>query len=344
MKTPRVLFLIARTHGLQAHLLKTQDYVRLLGTRSVTEMSDLLMAGDYSTELSRIPTTELNALRLERVFYERLSHRWYSLLQITSGKLKELLEKNNERLEIENLKRIIRAVHGKASISGEQLIAVPRQYQELNFPALLAADTIAELVRLLKESPYKDMENRLGQYETYGNPALLEAQLDKMYYADLWSKANEASGSEETRALIGTEADLRNLQWIVSSKYMKVEPQLVHENLVDLGCRLRKSVISKLIDIDVQGMLQLPVPQPYSELLRKVVDLVELGKIVEAENLFSQHLYSYAEKVSVRNPNNLVYVFSYLQLCLREARNLTMLVIGKQMKMSENRLGSLLFI
>jgi V/A-type H+-transporting ATPase subunit C len=308
-------------------------------------MSDLLMTGDYSIELSRIPTTELNALRLERVFYEKLSHRWYSLLQITSGKLNELLEKNSERLEIENLKRIIRAVHGKASVSEEQLITVPRQYQKVNLAALLATDTMAEVVRLLKESPYKDLEGRLGQYETYGNPAVLETQLDKTYYDDLWAKANETPGCEETKALIGTEVDLRNLQWIVSSKYMKVEPQLVHENLIDLRAgRLRKSVISKLIDTDVQGMPRLSVPPPYSELLRKAVELLELGKIVEAENLFLQHLYSHAEKVSVRNPNNLVYVFSYLQLCFREARNLTMLAIGKQMKMGENRLGSLLFL
>jgi vacuolar-type H+-ATPase subunit C/Vma6 len=214
----------------------------------------------------------------------------------------------------------------------------------VNLAALLAADTIADAVRLLKESPYKDLEERLGQYERYGNPALLETQLDKTYYDDLWAKASETPGSEETRALIGTEVDLRNLQWIVSSKYMKIEPQLIHENLIDLRYRLSKSVISKLIDIDVQGMPPLSVPPPYSELLRKAVELVELGKIVEAENLFSQHLYSHAEKVSVRNPNNLVYVFSYLQLCFRETRNLTMLAIGKQMKMDENRLSSLLFL
>jgi vacuolar-type H+-ATPase subunit C/Vma6 len=324
--------------------LKTQDFIRLLRTQDIAGMSDSLLTSDYSTELSRIPTTELNALQLERMFYEKLSQRWYSLLRITSGKLKELLETNAERLETENLKRIIRAVHGKAEISNEQLISIPRQYQEVNFPALLAASEMTDVVELLKESPYRDVEKRLVAYETYGNPALLEAQLDKIYYDDVWAKTSETPDSEKIRALIGTEVDLRNLRWILSSKYMKLEPWLVHENVIDVGYRLRKSAVSRLIDLDVQEMPHTSVPPRYFELIRRAVELIGLGKIVETENLFSQHLYSYAEKVSIRNPNSLVYVFSYLQLCFREARNLTTLAIGKQMKMSENRLADLLFL
>ena len=344
MKTARVLFLISRTHGLKTHLLKKQDFIRLLRTQNIAGMIELLLSSDYSTELSRVQTTELNALRLEKMFYEKLSQRWYSLLRISSGRLKELLETNAERLEIENLKRIIRAVHGKADISNEQLISIPRQYQEVNFSALLAANEMTEVVQLLKESPYKNVGERLVEYETYGNPVLLEAQLDNIYYDDVWAKTSKTSGSEKIKALIGTEVDLRNLQWILSSKYMKTEPWLIHENVIDVGYKLHRSVVSRLIDIDVQEIPFTSVPRRYFELIRRAVEFIGSGKIVEMENLFSQYLYSYTEKASIRNPNSLVYVFSYLQLCFGEARNLTTLAIGKQMKMSEDRLADLLFI
>jgi len=344
MKTGRLLFLISRIHGLKTHLLKKQEYISLLRRQGMAGMSDSLLTGDYSIDVSRIPTRELNALHMEKVFYEKLSQRWYFLLRITSGKLKELFETYAKKMEIENLKRIIRAVHGKTEIYDEQLISMPRQYQEVNFPALLAAKEMREVVELLKESPYKNVGKRLVEYEAHGNPTLLEAELDKIYYADVWAKTNETPDSGKTRAFIGTEVDLRNLQWILLSKYMKVEPWLVHENIIDIGHALRKSTVSRLIDVDAQKIPHTFVPPQYFETMRRAAELIEQGKIVETENLFSQHLYSNAEKVSIRNPNSLVYVFSYLQLCFRETRNLTMLAIGKQMKMSENRLENLLFL
>ena len=344
MKTARLLFLISRIYGLKTHLLKKQEFISLLRRQGIAGMSDSLLTGDYSTELSRIPTTKLNSLQMEKMFFEKLSQRWYFLLRITSGKLKELFEAYAKRIEIENLKRIIRVVHGKTEIVDENLISMPRQYQEVNFPALLAVKEMAEVVELLKESPYKSVGKRLVEYEAHGNPALLEAELDKIYYDDVWAETSEVPDSRKIRAFIGTEVDLRNLQWILLSKYMKVEPWLVHENIIDIGYGLHKSTVSRLIDVDAQKIPHTFVPPRYFETMRRAAELVRQDKIVETENLFSQHLYSNAEKVSIRNPNSLVHVFSYLQLCFREARNLTTLAIGKQMKMSENRLENLLFL
>lgn len=341
MKTSRILFLISRTHGLMAHLLKTQDYIRLLETRDLRGMVDFLSAMDYSSELSLVPTSEITALKLERVFYEKLSKRWYSLLAMSSGKIRELLEAHNARLEIENLKKLIRAVHGKESITADVLIDVPRKYQNLNFRALSAAKSMIEIVDLLKETPYKDAGQWLGEYETYNNPLILEAQLDKVYYMNLWTKANKKADGYKIRELIGTEADLRNLQLIVSAKYTKLEPRLIRRMIVDLGHRLQRSVTSRLANVDLQGIPGTVLWPSYSELMRRAVELVNEDRLVEMETLLSLYTYSYVEKMAVRNPNSLVYVFSYLSLYSREAKNLTTLAIGKQTKIGRESLRSL---
>jgi V/A-type H+-transporting ATPase subunit C len=344
MKTARILFLIARTHGFQSHLLKTQDTIRLLRTNGLKEMIERLLTTDYSTELTRIAATEPTALQLERMFQVSLSKRWYSMLQITSGHLGELLEVHNSKLEIENLKTIIRAIHGENRITDEQLYSIPRQYQEVNSPALLIANTMSEMVDLLRESPYREIEEHLEEYESSRNPIFLEMYLDNKYYRDLWAEIGKTAYAGEILALIGTEVDMRNLELIVASKYMRLEPRLVRESIIDLRFRLRKATISALISADLQEIPAIRVWQSYAQILQKAVELVNEDKIAEMQTLFSQYLYSYAEETSIRNPNDLVYVFSYLQLCVREARNLTALAIGKQTKLSEEKLKNLLFL
>lgn len=345
MKTARVLFLISRTHGLQAHLLKTQDFLRLLATRNVGEMGEFLMNSDYASEVSRSATAELTALQLEKVFYEKLSARWYSLLRITSGGIKKLLEAYSSRLEIENLKTIIRAVHGKARIGDEQLVGVPREYQKVNFHALLVTETIAELLELLRETPYEDVAESMVEYEKYKSPMVFEARLDKEYYGNLWAMTHGMPDQRKLRGLLGTEVDMRNLRFIIASKYMSIEdPQLIWRNVIDPGFRLPRTVVSKLIHADVREISKVPIWPSYSELLRKATELGDLDQIVEMESIFSRYLYSYVDKTRIRNPNSFVYVFSYLQMCLREARNLTTLALGKQMKISESELNSLLFL
>lgn len=342
MKTARLLFLISRTHGLRAHLLRTQDFIHLLTVRNLSEMNDQLLKTDYSAELSRVTTTQVTALQLEHIFSEKLSNRWYSLVATSSGKMRNLLEVHNLRLEIENLKRIVRAVHAKQSITEEQLFTIHHKYQNVNLHALMMAETIPEVIDLLKASPYKDLEGWLDEYERYGNPIILEAQLDKIYYDNFRSALHKTPDSGKIWALIGTQVDLRNVQLAISSKYMKIEPGVLQKMLVEKGYRLSKNATSRLAGSDLQGIPGVLSWPSYADLAHKAVELIEEGRIFEMETLFSQYLRAYTEKMSIRNPNSLVYVFSYLDLCLREAKNLTTLAIGKQMNVASERLRSLM--
>ncbi len=341
MKTARLLFLISRAHALHAQLLKTQDLIHLLAARNLSDMIDHLLKTDYSAELSQFTATQVTALQLENIFSEKLSERWYSMAATSSGKMRNLLEAHNLKLEISNLKRIIRSINGKQKIAEEQLFTIPRKYQNANLRALVAADTMLEALDLLKASPYKDLGEWLDEYERYHTPVILEAQLDKTYYDKLWSALHKMPDSGKIWSLMGTQVDLRNIQLAISSKYMKMEPSILQKMIIYKGYKLSKNTTSKLVDSDLQGIPGILAWQSYSELAHNAVELIEEDSVFEVEILFSKYLHSYTEKTLIRNPNSFVYVFSYLDLCLREARNLTTLAIGKQMNLPEEKLRSL---
>jgi vacuolar-type H+-ATPase subunit C/Vma6 len=342
MKSSRTIYLIARTHGLRTHLLSPAQFVQLLRLRDIPGMYDFLLKGEYSKELSKIPTREVDAYELEKIFYQKLSQRLFFMLQITSGKTRKALEHYCRKVEVENLKRITRAVHAKEKLSEDRLIPVPRKYQTLNLSALLQIQTIRELIELLRESEYEDLRNAIDLYEEYDNPLVIESEADKIYYELLWKTIEKVTNKEEVRDLIGTEIDLKNLLNIFTLRYMKVEQELLHRITISIHYRLSKNFIQQAANVPYQAIPELLTSTKYRELARKAVELMDKGMMSETENVFSQYLYSYAETAALRNPNNLVYVFAYLELCFREARNLTTLAIGKQLRLEDERIRSLL--
>jgi vacuolar-type H+-ATPase subunit C/Vma6 len=342
MKSPKTIYLIARTHGLQEHLLKSNQFLQLLRLKDISGMRDFLLKSEYSKELGKIPAKELEAYRLEKVFYEKLSQRLFFLLQITSGKTKQVLEHYCRKVEVENLKRITRAMHAKERISEDQLIPIPRKYQTINFPALLQTHTIREMIELLRESEYENLRKTIDLYEKYENPRVIEAEADKIYYELLWKALKKAINKDEIRDLIGTEIDLKNLLNVFTVKYARVEQELLKQTTINIYHRLSKSLIQQTASLSYQAIPELLTWPKYVELTRKAVELMDKGMMSETENIFSQYLHSYAETTALRNPNNLVYVFAYLELCFREARNLTALAIGRQLRLEDEKIRSLL--
>lgn len=344
MMSPKLIYLISRTHGLKTHLLKSGTFIQMLRQKDISEIYDFLLKSEYSKDLSIIPIKELDAYHLEKIFYQKLSQRFFFLFQITSGKTREVLEDYCGRIEVENLKRVTRAIHAKEKISEDQLVPIPRKYQTVNFPLLLQSQTVREMIGFLRETEYKGLRETVDLYEEYNNPQVIEAKTDRIYYELLWKRLGKIVDKNEVRDLFGTEIDLKNLLNVLSLKYRKVGQELLQQTTINVHYRLPGSFFQDAASASYQTIPDLLTSPKYVELTKKAVELMNKEMMSEAENIFSQYLYSYAEAAALRNPNNLVYVFAYLYLCFREARNLTTLTIGKQLRLDDEKIRSLLFL
>ncbi len=345
MKKARTIFLIARTHGFQSHLLNRQDFMRLLGARNLDDIVRLLLEqGAYADELAHLSPGELTAIELEKAFQDKLRRRWDSMLQLTYGNTSKLLEAFYSRLEVESLKRIITSVHGNNKLDEGDLIAVPRRYQRINIPALTSVRNIEEIVDLLRETPYATIAKHIDDYKATRNPVTLEAYVDTLYFTQLWNLASKSREFRTIKPMIGTEIDLKNLEIILTSKYTHLDNYTTQKSLIGLPYKLRKTQIPRLLKPDIRDISSVVIGRSYSELLREAAALLLQDDVSEMQNLFARRMFSYVEKTSIRNPNNFAYVFSYLYLCLREMRNLRTMAIGKELKMATINLEKLLFL
>jgi len=99
MKPAAIMYLVTRTHGLRTHLIPQRDMQFLAKVKSLREVADNLLKTEYGTEISKLPTKEVDASTLEEIFLKTLVHRFFFITREAQGKVQELLTEYCARFE-----------------------------------------------------------------------------------------------------------------------------------------------------------------------------------------------------------------------------------------------------
>jgi vacuolar-type H+-ATPase subunit C/Vma6 len=344
LKSPDLIYLVTRTHGLRTHLLKSEDVLVLSKAPSLPTIVEALLKGDYAQDVSAIPSERINAISLTEVFHKKLVERFYFIVKITGGSLRKFFEDYAKRLEVDNIKRILRVKHGREIITEEMLIPIPREYTTVNFPAMVGAKDLEESVGILKETIYAPLIDKIELYKRYNTTLIFEGLLESIYFKELWEDVNELPEKEDIKDLIGKEMDLKNLVLALGLKAKNLPAELIEISLITLYYKLNKTIISSIIQERPESTFPILMGTYYAKYFQDLKDLVEKNMISDIEHSIFNSLFNEYSKIMRAKPLSLVFVPAYLSLCEFEARNMTTIVTGKQLGLSEERLRSILFL
>ncbi|WP_455369187.1 V-type ATPase subunit [[Eubacterium] cellulosolvens] len=342
MKSPSTIYLVTRTHGMRTHLLTDDNFKAMAKSRSLSEIVDLLLRSDYALDIGKLPSEQVDSLKLEMIFLKTLVERFFNLIKNAKGKGREFLENYVARIEVENLKRILRAKHTDAEIEEHKLIPLDRQHTLINFPALIKAKDIDEVASLLRETPYVSLVQRIDDYKRLGLTITLESYLDSIYFDKVWEKVERLESKESIKKLVGEEIDLSNLQLIFTLKMKDIASRQIEEMALPISYRLRKTNIRRLAQGRLEDSPEALVGTPYVntaiEILRKSDPSVEL------ETILSKKLYNNASFALRNSSLEFGYIIAYLMMCEREARNLVTITTALDLGVTEESLLQRLFI
>jgi vacuolar-type H+-ATPase subunit C/Vma6 len=342
MKSPSTIYLITRTHGRRIHLLTPENVKAMSKSRSLPDIVDHLLRSDYAPEIGKLPTGEINSVRLERIFLKILVERFFTIVKDSNGKAQEFLETYAARIEVENLKRILRAKHAQKEIQEHNLIPLEREQTLVNFPALIKAGNVEEAVSLLRETAYASLSDRLDAYRRFGAPLVFESSLDGIYFDRVWEKMGGLPDYEGLKFLVGEEVDLRNLQWIFALKMRDVALRLIEEIPTRISYRLSRNTVSRLLQAGLEDAPGILAGTSYDdvadEIFRKSKDPAS-----DLETILARRLYKNASFALGNLFLEFGYVVAYLLLCEREARNLVTLATASDLKISDENLQRKIF-
>lgn len=330
------MYLVTRVHGLRTHLIEPRDIRILAKAKTLREISDSLLKTPYATEVGKLPTEELDAAALEQVFLRTLVERFFFLPKAAQGSMQDLLKQYCTRFEVENIKRIIRAKHGGQKREEPKLIPLPREKTLVNFGALLEANSIDEVVSLLRETVYGSLSEKLQPYRETNATIVLEAALNEIYFSKIWKMAERVSG-KGLRALVGEEMDLTNLLNTFSLKTRELNPSVIEDSLIHSAYSLPEAKLRSLIQSRLEDAPSILTGR-YSKLASEAVSLLKSGSSSSLETLFFKQLYEDASLALRTSSLDAGYVVAYLLLCECEAKNLISIAISKQLNLSEEEI------
>ncbi len=185
----------------------------------------------------------------------------------------EVVRALTARYELEDVKAVIRAHH--AGVEPEDLVDEPVLLPKEVWHEVKRAATLAEVVDLLKGTPYDDggLENAFSEYEETGNLFVLESALDRAYYSYLWDLVVTEKAEEELFPILGLEVDIYNVEVALRGIFLGLAPEEKERAMADGGWELldwRKRELAQAEDVtDVVESLSGTSLAPYLEEARE---------------------------------------------------------------------------
>ncbi len=338
----------ARPHAIMramlGRLLTPREVERLIAAPSLDDALHQLDATPYAPDLAAARGAERGLLPVEKALERNLVRAYERLLGTLDGAPRALVEGLLGRLELDNLKAILRGLASGAPADAIRALLVPLgRWERLPLDRLLAAGSVAEAVPALDRLPYaRPLASALGRYEEEHSLFPLEVALDLDYYRRLWARLEALAPRDRAgaRRILGARYDVLNVTWLLRYRLIyRLSAQEIFNYTLPYGYRVGDEAIRAAAAApDLAGLLA-ALPEPYRGLLSPL----EGAGIDALEVALRRYLWRDAHSVLAGYPFQVGTILAYLYLKEAEVRDLVAILEGKRYGRQPDELRALLW-
>ncbi len=326
-----------------SELLLPEEKRSLLAAGSVEDALRQLEASPYGAEIAQA-REGARLLPVERALEHSLVDAYTRLIRTLDGAPRALLEEMLRRLELDNLKAILRGLAAGADPEAIRRVLVPLGgFSRLPVDGLLAAESLAEAGRALGRLPYaRPLQDALERGERERSLFPLEVALDLDYYRRLWARVQALPPVDRGGAarFLGQRYDVVNVGWLL--RYRAIYHLSAEETFnytLPHGYRIDDGVIRRAAAApDLTGLLA-ELPEPYRGLLQ---GLTQAG-IWRMEVALQRYLWREARSALILYPLQIGLLLAYLYLKEAEIHDLRAILEGRRIGRSPEEIAAFLW-
>jgi len=322
----------ALVRALLGRLLSAQEKRRLIAAESMEEALRQLRGTPYAAEVEGAAQAGDVLQEVERALERNLAQSYGRVIRALSGPPQALIVEALRRLEVDNLKAILRGLATGAPAGEIRAVLVPLgRWTLLPVERLLAAPSVAEAVQALGGLPYaRPLAAALERYERERSLFPLEVALDLDYLRRLWARGEALRGSDRAsvRRALGTRYDVLNVTWLLRYKLIyRLSPQEIFNYTLPYGYRVDDETIRRAAMAGDLATLIEGLPEPYRGVLAPLQD----SGIARMEVALRRYLWRDARALLSGYPFQVGVILSYLYLKEAEVRDLVAILEGKSL-------------
>lgn len=336
--SPGLAYVVVRCHAMRAELIDPETLRSLAEARDMKEFLGLLSQTQYK-EIVGEAGEGVSAVALERVFYQKLIERLDRVVRVAPTGMAEFLRAYyHMRLEVQNLKRILRGKSSEAPIKRIKRHLIPvSPYLSVDFDDLVGAETMADAVNLLGRTVYAPLKESLGLWEKYDALWPIEARLNQIHVESVQESLSKISSEDRrmVRQIVEVEKDVENLLSAINWTQMTKEqpfPSLLESFPLTYGISLR--TIKELIEGRDHGDVVKGLGAPYA----KIVEPIIVDDVALVRTNLRRHAYEAAREGRARDDFGFACVMSYLVSCDVERGDLVSIAWGKEHELESRKI------
>jgi V/A-type H+-transporting ATPase subunit C len=337
--SPGLAYVVIRCHAMRAELIDPEAMRSLAESRDMEEFLGLLSQTRYQ-EIIEEAGDGASAVALERVFHQKLVERLDRVIRVAPTGMAEFLRVYYYmRLEVQNLKRILRGKSSEAPIERIKRHLIPvSPYLSVDFDDLVGAETIADSVNLLGKTVYAPIKKGLALCEKYDALWPIEAWLNQIYIESVQESLSKISSEDRVmvRQIVEVETDVENLLSAINWRRMaRKQPSLPPlESIFPLTYGTSLRTIKELIEGRDPGDVVRGLGAPYAEILEPIID----DDVALVRTNLHKHIYEAAREGRARDDFGFPCVMSYLVSCDIERGDLVSIAWGKEHELESKRI------
>lgn len=328
--SPGLAYVVIRCHAMRAELIDPETLRSLAEARDMKEFLGLLSQTQYQ-EIIEEAGEGVSAVALERAFYQKLIERLDRVVRVAPTGMAEFLRAYyHMRLEVQNLKRILRGKSSEAPIERIKRHLIPvSPHLSADFDDLMGAETMADAVNLLGRTVYAPIKESLVLWEKYDALWPIEARLNQIHVESVQECLSKISSEDRrmVRQIVEIEMDVENLLSAINWGRMAREqpsPPLLESFPITFGISLQ--IIKELIEGRDPGDVVKGLGAPYAEIVEPIMD----DDVALVRTNLRRHAYEAAREGRARDNFGFPCVMSYLVSCDIERGDLVSIAWGKE--------------
>lgn len=324
--------LIAKLKGMNAKNLNSKDFEELLKQNNIVSINSILKAKSYHLKnLDDNSSREEIENELDNILIDDIE----KIEKYLSNKDKEILFNCVLDYEIKVFMDILKKIkYGK--IEQNKIDNINKWTSKIfnKLQGIARVNNINEIKIYSKKTAFENIINSFLDTNNIeeSNLFLLEMQLDKFYFENLFNNLN----TESSKKLIGTKIDLENIIWIYRmKKYYNMPEEEIKKYIIEVDYNLK--CLNELIAID-----------DYKQII-EILKKTKYKEIFETENenleiLIRKYMYNQYKKTFKQAKYDISTIISYLGMDKNQIENIINIVGGVEYKIDKQKIQEKIII
>jgi vacuolar-type H+-ATPase subunit C/Vma6 len=335
-------------------LIGIDDLINLIG-KDLEGIRYAMANSSYSKQLSAASSNILDSRFLEAALLQNYAVTIQKLVEFSSGNIKKLLIAISKKVEVANIKTILRAVKAHIDVGEALKSMVPMGGLDMErcHTILLESKSVEDVIVALSGFEYGKVLKPVVEQEGKIDFPLLEVALDMAVYRGILRNIERLAGIDRkiAKAVLGIELDAINVKTILRGKELAVNPEVIKKYLMPPAFFTDDVLEEGIETTDMKSMIEglalviesahLVYKRIFTQLLKESDAPLPILEAILDKAPLEMSLYQLREHSRYYN---IGFILAFLNLKGAEVKNLRCIVKGSERKIPSSQVQKLLTI